>query len=309
MIGLLTNRNFIFLLAVALGLAFPQIAGWTEPVSLPALALAMMLAALNVPNDFFRTPKALIRPAFVGIIMTYAIQGGLLILMSSLMITDQNLWIGIVLVAVSPTAVAVIPFTGILDGNIAYSLVGTVAAYLAALIIMPLVFLLVLGVNIAQPGKLFVIMLELIVLPLILSRVIIYLNIQNYLTKYRGAITDWSFFIVLYTIIGLNRDLIFSKPQMIMPMAVMFFISIFLLGYLIEKACSIFKVDQNNTVSLMLLGTLKNQGIAGGLAISLFPRETSFPAAVSSMVMILFFIWLDIRKKWHFQKDANKRID
>ena len=68
MIGLLTNRNFIFLLAIGFGLAFPQIAGWTEPVSLPALALAMMLAALNVPNDFFRTPKVLIRPALSGII-------------------------------------------------------------------------------------------------------------------------------------------------------------------------------------------------------------------------------------------------
>ncbi len=305
MIGLLTNRNFIFLLAVGFGLIFPQVAGWTEPVSLPALALAMMLAALNVPNDFFHAPKALIIPAFVGIIMTYAIQGGLLILMGSLMIADQNLWIGLVLVAVSPSAVAVIPFTSILDGNVAYSLVGTVAAYLAALIIMPLVFLLVLGVNIAQPGKLVVIMLELIVLPLILSRLIIYLNIQNYLIKYRGAITDWSFFIVLYTIIGLNRNLIFSKPQMIMPIAAIFFVSIFFLGYLIEKACMIFKVDQNNTVSLMLLGTLKNQGIAGGLAISLFPRETAFPAAVSSMLMIMFLIWLDVRKKWHFQKNAN----
>ena len=305
MISLLTNRNFIFILAVVLGLVFPQIAGWTELVSMPALALAMMLAALNVPNDFFHTPKALIRQALVGIIMTYAIQGGLLILMGSLIIRDQNLWAGLVLVAISPTAVAVIPFTGILDGNIAYSLVGTVAAYLAALVIMPLVFLLVLGVNIAQPGKLVVIMLELIVLPLILSRVIIYLNIQNYLTKYRGVITDWSFFIVLYTIIGLNRDLIFSKPQMIMPIAAIFFISIFFLGYLIEKACIIFKVNQNSAISLMLLGTLKNQGISGGLAISLFSRETAFPAAVSSMVMIMFLIWLDIRKKWHFQKNAN----
>lgn len=305
MISLLENRNFIFLLAVALGLAFPQTAGWTEPVSLPALALAMMLAALNVPNDFFHKPKALIQPAVAGIIMTYAIQGGLLILMSSLIISDQNLLVGFVLVAVSPTAVAVIPFTGILDGNIAYSLVGTVAAYLAALVIIPLVFLLVLGVNIEQPGKLLVIMIELIVLPLILSRVIIYLNIQNYLTKYRGVITDWSFFIVLYTIIGLNRGLIFSKPQMIMPIAAIFIISIFLLGYLIEKTSSIFKVDQSNTISIMLLGTLKNQGIAGGLAISLFPRETAFPAAVSSMVMIMYLIWLDIRKKWHFQKNAN----
>jgi bile acid:Na+ symporter, BASS family len=305
MIGFLTNRNFIFLMAVGLGLAFPQIAGWTEPLALPALALAMMLAALNVPNDFFHTPKALIGPALAGIMMTYAIQGGSIILMSSLIINHQNLWIGLVLVAVSPPAVAVIPFTSILGGNVAYSLVGTVAAYLAALVIMPLIFLLFLGVNIAEPGKLVVIMLELIVLPLILSRIIIYLHFHNHVAKYRGVITDWSFFLVLYTIIGLNRNLIFSKPQMIMPMAIIFFISIFLLGYFIEKMGSILKIDQKDAVSLVLLGTLKNQGIAGGLAISLFPRDAAFPSAVSSIIMILFLIWLDIRKKWRFKKNAN----
>ena len=305
MISLLTNRNFIFLLAVGLGLAFPQIARFTEPIALPALGLAMMLAALNVPNDFFRTPKALIGPALAGIIMTYAIQGGLIILASSFLINYENLWIGLVLVAASPPAVAVIPFTSILDGNVAYSLVGTVAAYLAALVIMPLIFLLVLGVNIAEPGKLVAIMLELIVLPLILSRIIIYLNFHNHIAKYRGVITDWSFFLVLYTIIGLNRSLIFSKPQMIMPIAIIFFISFFLLGYFIEKVCNILKIDQKDAVSLALLGTLKNQGIAGGLAISLFSREAAFPSAVSSIVMILFLIWLDLRNKWRLNKDAN----
>jgi bile acid:Na+ symporter, BASS family len=305
MISLLTNRNFIFLLAVGLGLAFPQIARFTEPIALPALGLAMMLAALNVPNDFFRTPKALIGPALAGIIMTYAIQGGLIILASSFLINYENLWIGLVLVAASPPAVAVIPFTSILDGNVAYSLVGTVAAYLAAIFIMPLIFLLVLGINIAEPGKLVLIMLELIVLPLILSRIIIYLNFHNHIAEYRGEITDWSFFLVLYTIIGLNRKLIFSEPQMIMPIAIIFFISFFLLGYFIEKVCNIFKIDQKNAVSLTLLGTLKNQGIAGGLALSLFPREAAFPAAVSSIIMILFLIWLDIRKKWRFQNSAN----
>lgn len=306
MTSLFTNRNFIFILAIGLGLAFPQITRWTEPLALPALALAMMLAALNVPNNFFRTPKALIRPALAGIMMTYAIQGGLIMVMSSFLINHQNLWIGLVLVAVSPPAVAVIPFTSILDGNVAYSLVGTVAAYLAALVIIPLIFLLLLGVNIGEPGKLVVIMIELIIFPLILSRIIIHLNFQTKIAKYRGVITDWSFFLVLYTIIGLNRNLVFGMPQMIMPIAIIFFVSFFLLGYLIEKIVAILKVDRKDNVSLTLLGTLKNQGIAGGLAISLFSREAAFPAAISSIVMILFLIWLDIRNKWSSKKRVSK---
>jgi bile acid:Na+ symporter, BASS family len=305
MTNLFTNRNFIFILAICLAMVFPGIAVWTEPLALPALALAMMLAALNVSNDFFRKPQTMIKPALTGIILTYALQGGLIIMLSLLLIGHKNLWTGLVLVAVSPPAVAVIPFTGILAGNVAYSLIGTVASYLAALIIMPLIFLLILGVDIAEPGKLVVIMLELIVLPLILSRMIIYLNFHKQIAKYRGVITDWSFFLVLYTIIGLNRKLIFSSPQMIMPIAMIFFISFFLLGYFIEKVSSILKIDQKDAVSMTLLGTLKNQGIAGGLAISLFSREAAFPAAVSSIVMILFLIWLDIRKKWRFQNSAN----
>lgn len=48
----------------------------------------------------------------------------------------------------------------------------------------------------------------------------------------------------------------------------------------------------------MLLDTMKNQGIAGGLALSLFSRESALPAAVFKIIMFLFFIWMDIRQRW-----------
>ena len=47
----------------------------------------------------------------------------------------------------------------------------------------------------------------------------------------------------------------------------------------------------------MLLGTLKNYGIAGGLALTLFSRKTALPAAVSSVFMIVYIIWLDLKKR------------
>jgi BASS family bile acid:Na+ symporter len=297
MIRLLNNRNFIFLLAITFGLVLPQAAQWTKIVMMPALALVMMLATINVPNDYFLNPRAIIKPSFAGILMTYVILGGVILLVSALLIDDRNLWIGFVLIAAVPPAVAVIPFTAILEGNVSYTLSGTVASYLAALLIMPLMFWIFIGTGFADPDKLFRIMLLLIVLPLILSRVILYFNWQNRIAPVRGLLTDWGFFIVLYSIIGVNRDLIFSRPLSIVSVAGVVFATTFVLGWAIQKIGVLFKMDKKNIISLVLQGTLKNQGIAGGLAIALFEKEAALPSAVYSIFMILYIIWLDWRKQ------------
>jgi BASS family bile acid:Na+ symporter len=296
MIRLLNNRNFIFLLAITFGLALPQAAEWTKILMMPALAMVMMLATINVPNDYFFKPQAILKPSLAGILMTYVILSGFILLVSALLIHDHNLWIGFVLIAAVPPAVAVIPFTAILEGNVSYTLSGTVASYLAALLIMPLMFWIFIGTGFDDPYKLFSIMLLLIVLPLVLSRVILYFNWQDRLAPVRGLLTDWGFFVVLYSIIGVNRDLIFSRPLTIVPVAGVVFTTTFILGWAIQKTGVLFKMDRRNIISLVLQGTLKNQGIAGGLAIALFEKEAAVPSAIYSVFLILYFIWLDWRK-------------
>jgi bile acid:Na+ symporter, BASS family len=296
MIRLLNNRNFIFLLAITFGLVLPQAAQWTKILMMPALALVMMLATINVPNDYFLNPRAILKPSLAGILMTYVILSGTILLLSALLIDDHNLWIGFVLIAAVPPAVAVIPFTAILEGNVSSTLSGTVASYLAALLIMPLMFWIFIGTGFDDPYKLVRIMLLLIVLPLVLSRMIIYFNWQDRLAQVRGSLTNWGFFIVLYSIIGVNRDLIFSQPLTIIPVAGIAFATTFILGWIIQKIGVLFNVDKENIVSLVLQGTLKNQGISGGLAIALFAKEAAVPSAIYSIFMILYIIWLDWRK-------------
>ena len=298
MIRLLNNRNFIFLLAITFGLVLPQAAEWTKILMMPVLALVMMLATINVPNDYFLNPRAIIKPSLAGIMMTYVILSGSILLLSALLIGDHNLWIGFVLIAAVPPAVAVIPFTAILEGNVSSTLSGTVASYLAALLIMPLMFWIFIGTGFDDPYKLLRIMLSLIVLPLVLSRMILYFNWQDRIAPVRGLLTDWGFFIVLYSIIGVNRDLIFSRPLSIVPVAVVVFATTFILGWAIQKIGVLFKMDKKNIISLVLQGTLKNQGIAGGLAIALFEKEAAVPSAVYSIFMILYIMWLD----WRTQK-------
>ena len=296
MIRLLNNRNFIFLLAMTFGLVLPQAAEWTKILMMPALAMVMMLATINVPNDYFLKPRAILKPSLIGIMMTYVILSGAILLLSALLIDDKNLWIGFVLIAAVPPAVAVIPFTAILEGSVSNTLSGTVASYLAALLIMPLMFWIFIGTGFDDPYKLVRIMLLLIVLPLVLSRIILYFKWQELLAPVRGSLTNWGFFIVLYSIIGVNRDLIFSQPLTIIPVAGIAFASTFVLGWIIQKIGVLLNVDKENIVSLVLQGTLKNQGISGGLAIALFAKEAAVPSAVYSIFMILYIIWLDWRK-------------
>jgi BASS family bile acid:Na+ symporter len=297
MIRLLNNRNFIFLLAIIFGLVLPQAAQWTKILMMPALAMVMMLATINVPNDYFLNPRAILKPSLAGILMTYVILSGAILLVSALLICDRNLWIGFVLIAAVPPAVAVIPFTAILEGNVSATLSGTVASYLAALLIMPLMFWIFIGTGFDDPYKLVRIMLLLIVLPLVLSRMIIYFNWQDRLAPVRGSLTNWGFFIVLYSIIGVNRDLIFSQPLTIIPVAVIAFATTFVLGWVIQKTGVFLNVDKENIVSLVLQGTLKNQGISGGLAIALFAKEAAVPSAIYSIFMILYIMWLDWRRQ------------
>jgi BASS family bile acid:Na+ symporter len=295
----LRNRNVIFLLALAAGLLLPRAVPATRHLVLPALALAMALSTMEIESTAFRRPRSLLFPALLGIIMNYIILGNIIIGMAALMIRDETIWIGFVLLAAVPPAVAVIPFSGFLRGNGPLSLFGTVGAYLGALAIMPLIALGLLSSVAFDPFKLFVIILELIVLPLAISRLLIRKGLKVRIEPYRGAVTNWSFFVVLYTLVGMNRDIILGQTLTLLPVAAISVASMFILGFLIDWVLSLFHIPKETRTSLVLLGTLKNQGMAGGFALTLFSQEAAIPAAVSTMIMIGYVIWLDFKKRWY----------
>lgn len=296
--SLLSNRNFIFLLALAAGLTLPALTPVTRHLVLPALALAMALSTMEIENDLFRTPRTLLFPAFLGIIMNYIVLGNLIIGLAAFLIHDETIWIGFVLLAAVPPAVAVIPFSGFLRGNASLSLFGTIGAYLGGLAIMPIIAVGLLRTAAFDPLQLFMITLELIVLPLCVSRILIRDKWRGRITPYRGTATNWSFFVVLYTLIGLNRNIIMGQTSTLLSVVAISFFSMFILGFLIDWIAGLFHLKRETRTSLVLLGTLKNQGMAGGIALTMFSQEAALPAAVATMVMILYIVWLDFQKKW-----------
>jgi BASS family bile acid:Na+ symporter len=229
--------------------------------------------------------------------MTYPILSSAILGLSSLIVRDERIWEGFVIIAAVPPGVAVIPFTFFLKGNASFSLIGTMGAYLGALLLTPLIALLFLGTNFINPVKVFIIMLELILLPLVLGRVLVRIGVSRRIEPLKGTLTNWSFFIVTYTIVGMNREVFLGQPLSLLPAAVVSVATTFLLGWMIETAGRFFRADPGTLTSLVLLGTIKNFGLAGGLALALFGRETAVPATVSTVFMIVYIIWLGIKSK------------
>jgi BASS family bile acid:Na+ symporter len=291
------NRDFILVSAVVCGLVLGRGATWTQPLVLPALAVVMTLSTMGIRSEMLRSPRELWRPALSGLLLNYLVLGGILLGLSFLIVREPAMNDGFVLLVAVPPAIAVIPFTEFLKGNTTFSLLGTVACYLGALIITPLIALGFWGTSFIEPGTLVMVIVELIAAPLLVSRFLLRTSVAARLEPIKGTITNWSFFVVMYTIVGMNRELFLQRPLSLVPVAVIALVSTFLLGAMIAKIGKSLGVDRSTLTSLVLLGTLKNYGIAGGLALALFSKKTAIPAAVSSVFMIIYIIWLDFEKR------------
>jgi bile acid:Na+ symporter, BASS family len=294
---LFRNRNAIMILALFSGFLWPNAARFTEGITLPALALVMTLSTLGVSGSIFVSPRTLVRPILAGIGMNYLCLGGVLLGLAALMIEDPAIRSGFVLLAAVPPAVAVVPFTLFLKGNNMFSLVGTLGAYLGALVITPLMGAALLESGSIDPLKLLLIMVELILVPLVVSRILVWVKLAPRLEPIKGTITNWSFFILTYTIVGLNHEIFLRDPFFLLPVAIIAVATTFLLGWGIDRLGRTLRVEPGTLVSFVLLGTLKNYGLAGGLALALFSKVNAVPATVSMVFSIVYIIWLEFKKR------------
>jgi bile acid:Na+ symporter, BASS family len=283
------------LLALAVGLMWGRGAHWLESLMLPALAVVMTLSTLSVSGAAFRSLRATALPALLGLGFSYLIHGGVLLALNALLIRERDLWTGFVILASVPPAVAVIPYSVFLKGNTNFSLMGTVGSYVGALVVTPVWLATLLGTGFMDPLKLLVVLLELIVGPLVLSRVLLRTGLAQVIQPTKGAITNWSFFLVIYVMVGLNREVFLQSPQQLVPVVIISILSTFFLGWLIEYVAGRIGVKSSTTISLVLLGTFKNYGLAGGLSLVFFNAQSAVPTTVTSVISVLYIIWLEFK--------------
>ena len=289
---MLRNSSFVFLCAMAVALLFPGGASYTESFLLPVLGVIMTVSVADISLREFLNVRTLAFPVMAAIVLNYIVLGGTLIGLSRLFVDDEMFRHGYVLMAAVPPAVAVVPLSFLLNGNTRIALIGNVGAYISGLAITPLICLLFLGASLVEPTRLLIVLAELIVLPMVVTRIIRRTPLIGYVEKVRAPVVNWGFFIVIYTIVGLNRDTFLDETDTLLIVVGIAFAGTFVLAEVVNRVMKLFGVDKADRISLMLLSARKNDGLAGVIALIFFGARAAMPIAVFTAISVIHFVWL-----------------
>ena len=295
---LFRNRNFILILSIVIGLTVGEKgAVLTRPAVLPVLALIMTLSTTSITSREFTSIKTMPGRILVVLLINYVVTGGIILLMGRWLIDDSELWTGLVVCAAVPPAIAAVAWTYILGGDTLFSLVSLLVAYLVALVLTPAIMITFLGVGSLKTVELLILLGELILIPIVASRILIFTDLTRRINKWRGTIVNWGFFIVLFTIIGLNRQAFFGEFNILLKLTTIAIVASFGLSYSIELIAKAFHARQETIISLILVGAMKNFGLASGILLTLFSERTTIPSSIMTVFFLSRTLWLGFHLK------------
>jgi len=289
---LFSRSHILFLLAILIGILLPQAAEIASVLTLPALTVILTITLLRFPRGFFRRHRPPLSGAIWGNVMNYLILGNLIIMASIFLIREEGFWVGMVLIAAAPPATTIIQLGNILRIDKQSMFSGMAGAYLGSALIVPLIGLGFLKFIPLNHFGLILLIAELTLLPLFLSRLAVDKDWDKLIENYKDHITDWCFFIIFYALVAGTRYLVIHRPLDVVYMFVIAAISTFLLGFIINLVGNYYGVAKEKISSLVFLGTMKNYGMAGAIALNVFNKQAVLPALVFSVVMFIYIIWL-----------------
>lgn len=126
----------------------------------------------------------------------------------------------------------------------------------------------------------------LLLFPLFLSQ---YLRRFPLSTENKTYITNISFFIVIFVLVGKNRFYLFQETLIIFWIALASFIRTFGTGGLIKYISSKLGIDSKQQIPLIIFSVMKNEGFAIILALSLFGDIAVVPPIIG---LIFEMLWI-----------------
>lgn len=294
---LLRNRNFILMLGIAAGMLLGDGVAFLKDFTpyIIGSILAVAVASFNF-RDFFPIKKSLV-PVGITILANYVFYSALIMLLSVLLIDNPAYRLGFVVIAATPPAIAIIPFTINLKGDSTFSIIGIIGGNVAGILFSPAIMLLFGGDNSISPMAIIDLILKMLVAPLIVSRLLRLKPVYGIIEKHRGVMIDWGFFLVAMTVIGISRDLlIHNTMDAVLPLAILLFM-MFGLGTILQKILKRKGTSPTLIISNQLILTIKNAGFASVMAINLFPDpKVVLPAAILSVLLPVYYLVLSNMK-------------
>lgn len=290
---LLTNRNLILISALVLGLSLPSAAETLKPFLIWILAVVMLFSTSGIHFKALKNLKVAAGITGVSVLLNYLVFGAVLLSLTFLLFDDPDIQNGFVVIAATPPGVAVIPFTAVYKGNMKFALIGILGSYIAAIVLSPLIISLLTNAEGLDTGRILETIAIVVVAPLLLSRLLRIKKLYPSVEKYRGRFIDYGFAVIIYTGIGLNRDLLFSDFSILLYASLIFVVSMFVVGLLYSRFFSD-KISKAANISHNLMLTIKSSGFAAATSITLFDTKAAVPAAVLSVFVLLYLLFADL---------------
>ena len=294
----LYRSNVIFLLALICGIILPQGFPIGNALILPALMVILTITLLRFPRGFFRRPGPLLSASIRSNVMNYLVLGNFIILASIFLIHKQELWIGMVLIAAMPPSVAIIPLGNFLRADKTSVFTGLAGAYLGALLIIPLIGLGFFKYIHLNYWTIILLILELILLPLAISRIAVEKTWDKIIEPYEETIIDYCSFIVFYTITASSRNLLMNWSSDLFIITSIALVSTFFFAFAIRKIGIYFHSNENKITSFLLMGTIKDCGLAGGIALILFNQEVALPSLIFAIFTFIYINWFKYKRRY-----------
>jgi BASS family bile acid:Na+ symporter len=257
-------------------------AAYSKTVQQVMLILAMGFSLTEIS---FRgiSPKGEARGVALAFAMSYGVLGGLLVL-TGLLASEPQIRSGWILMAAVPPAVAVVPITSLLRGDVRRSLISDAVLYLLGLATVPGLSLLFLGASVPV-GDLLIQTVLLIGLPILASRP---LRMWPRIHEVRPTAVSLSFFFLVVAIAGSTRDSLLGRPDLLLGLSALAILRTFGLGLLLFGIGLLSAWSRENRIAAIVFAGFKNLGLTTVLAFSFFGPLASLPSIVSLIFEILW---------------------
>lgn len=283
MIRLVKNSAVVFTLAMFIALIFPSLATFTSKLVIPLLAVIMTLSLAEIDFKNFN-----VRTSLLNLGLNYGFLSGIILLLSFLLVKDEMLKLGFVVMAAAPPAIAIVPFSKLLRGNVTESILSSGFAYILSLLFTPAVIILFTGKKVDVMAIVEALVL-LIIIPLLVSRFLRFRESD----ALRSAI-NLGFGIVVYSIVGVNAHVFFEVDK-ITEVIFVGFARTFLIGTLTFLV--FLRFGHRFALTKTLFASYKNLGFTAGVSILLFGDKAAIPAAVCVIFEVLLFSYLSVIEK------------
>ncbi len=279
-------------MAILLGVFAGDFAIYFKDYSLYILAFMMLVSLNSFSFAEIKDINMVIKPVLISILLNYFLFGILLLAFARIFyLPDDDLFKGFIFIVIAPPGAIIVPFTAQYGGNSKLSVFGVIGASLFLLILFPLVAYFTLGNKLSSSiFELFKILTITIIIPLILSQIIQKIKIFNLLTKFKGRFIDWSFFIIVYIVIGLNSDIFINHTKVLILPTLLLFIFLFGFGFIFNRILLFLNIKSRDRISYSLLFLVKNNPFSAVISLQLAGKVAAIPSVALSVVLLIYLM-------------------